>query len=144
MTEKVLMSRTAEAVELLTRLKQLGVSIAVDDFGTGYSSLSYLSRYPVDLLKIDRSFTEQVTRRTPGAELARTIVQLGHSLGLRTVAEGVETAAQLAAVRDIGCDLAQGYFFARPCAARGILELISGATTNDITVPYARDETVSV
>jgi diguanylate cyclase (GGDEF)-like protein/PAS domain S-box-containing protein len=144
MTEKVLMSRTAEAVELLTRLKQLGVSIAVDDFGTGYSSLSYLSRYPVDLLKIDRSFTEQVTRRTPGAELARTIVQLGHSLGLRTVAEGVETAAQLAAVRDIGCDLAQGYFFAPPCAARGILELISGATTNDITVPYARDETVSV
>lgn len=144
LTESVLISRTVEAVELLTRLKQLGVSIAVDDFGTGYSSLSYLSRYPVDLLKIDRSFTEQVTRRTPGAELARTIVQLGHSLGLRTVAEGVETAAQLAAVCDLGCDLAQGYFFARPQAARGILELISGATTSDITVPYARDAAITV
>jgi diguanylate cyclase (GGDEF)-like protein/PAS domain S-box-containing protein len=144
MTESVLISRTAEAVELLTRLKQLGVSIAVDDFGTGYSSLSYLSRYPVDLLKIDRSFTEQVTRHTPGAELARTIVQLGHSLGMRTVAEGVETAAQLTAVRELGCDLAQGYFFARPCAARGILELITGDPTSEINVPYARDPSIRV
>jgi diguanylate cyclase (GGDEF)-like protein/PAS domain S-box-containing protein len=144
MTESVLISHTAEAVELLTRLKQLGVSIAVDDFGTGYSSLSYLSRYPVDLLKIDRSFTEQITRRTPGAELARTIVQLGHSLGLRTVAEGVETAAQLAAVRELGCDLAQGYFFARPQAARGILELISGTTATDVNVPHARESAITV
>jgi diguanylate cyclase (GGDEF)-like protein/PAS domain S-box-containing protein len=124
-TETVLMERTAVAVELLTQIKQLGVSIAVDDFGTGYSSLSYLSRFPVDILKIDRSFTEQVTRRTPGVELARTIVNLGHSLGMRTVVEGVETAAQLASFQEMGCDLAQGFFFARPEPAQSITDLLA-------------------
>ena len=122
------------------------MSIAVDDFGTGYSSLSLSSRYPVDVLKIDRSFTEQITRNTAGVELTRTIVQLGHTLGLRTVAEGVETAAQLAAFRAMGCDMAQGYFFARPQAARGILELLTGGLPPAAVtaVPFARDTAVTV
>jgi diguanylate cyclase (GGDEF)-like protein/PAS domain S-box-containing protein len=143
-TESMLIERTTEAVELLKRLKQLGVGIAIDDFGTGYSSLSYLSRYPVDILKIDRSFTEQVTRQTPGVELTRTIVKLGHTLGLKTVAEGVETAAQLTAFREMGCDMAQGYIFARPQAAQGIQELLTGRETAPVPAQHAPGSSVAV
>ncbi len=114
MTESVLMERTDEMVALLKRFKLLGVRLAVDDFGTGYSSLSYLSRFPVDVLKIDRSFVEQVGRESEKAELARTIVQLGKALRLTTVAEGVETTAQSAALLAMGCDLGQGFLFAPP------------------------------
>jgi diguanylate cyclase (GGDEF)-like protein/PAS domain S-box-containing protein len=117
MTESVLMTDTEENLAALVRLKALGISLAIDDFGTGYSSLAYLRRFPVDTLKIDRSFVEQLGEQDDDAALARTIVQLGRSLGMSTVAEGIEEYGQLAALREMGCTYAQGYYFSRPVPA---------------------------
>ena len=101
-----------------TSSRRSGVRLAIDDFGTGYSSLSYLSRFPVDILKIDRSFVEAVAvEGSEQGELARTILHLGQSMHLSTVAEGIETQAQYAALRAMGCDYGQGYLFARAAAA---------------------------
>ena len=114
LTESVLMSDPATAIAGLTDLKALGVSVAIDDFGTGHSSLSYLQRLPVDELKIDQAF---IRRPVPTAEdlaVVRAVVELARTLRLRTVIEGVETAAQLTAMRRLGCDLAQGYHLGRP------------------------------
>jgi EAL domain-containing protein (putative c-di-GMP-specific phosphodiesterase class I) len=126
-TETVLMRDTAAALGTLGALKALGVRLAVDDFGTGYSSLRYLQQFPVDVLKIDRSFVEGVARGPQGAALARTIVALGQTLGLRTVAEGVETAEQRDALLAMGCALGQGYLFARPLDGAALLALLGGA-----------------
>jgi diguanylate cyclase (GGDEF)-like protein/PAS domain S-box-containing protein len=130
MTESVLIERTEEAVAVLRELKSLGVRIAIDDFGTGFSSLSYLTRFPVDILKIDKSFVEQLTTGGEGgvgavgeanaAELIRTIVHLGRSLRLGTVAEGIETRQQYAALVEMSCDYGQGFLFSRPLPAGGI------------------------
>jgi diguanylate cyclase (GGDEF)-like protein/PAS domain S-box-containing protein len=119
-TESVLMDRPEEVIEILREVKELGVRIAVDDFGTGYSSLSYLARFPVDVLKIDRSFVEHVTTRSEKSELARTIVQLSRSLGLITVAEGIETPEQHVHMQEMGCPLGQGFLFAKPMPADGV------------------------
>jgi diguanylate cyclase (GGDEF)-like protein/PAS domain S-box-containing protein len=112
-TESVMMADAIVAGKRLAELKELGVRLAMDDFGTGYSSLSYLSRFPVDILKMDRSFL------TPGAskqaaDLAAAIVSLGETLDMQVVAEGIEQSRQMNALRDLGCDLGQGFFFARP------------------------------
>ena len=117
MTESVLMTDTEENLAQLVGLKALGVTLAIDDFGTGYSSLAYLRRFPVDTLKIDRSFVERLGEQTDDAALANTIVQLGRSLGMTTVAEGIEEYGQLAALREMGCDYAQGFYFSRPVPA---------------------------
>ena len=117
MTESVLMTDTEENLAQLVRLKALGVTLAIDDFGTGYSSLAYLRRFPVDMLKIDRSFVERLGEQADDAALAGTIVQLGQSLGMATVAEGIEEYGQLAALRAMGCTFAQGYYFSRPVPA---------------------------
>jgi diguanylate cyclase (GGDEF)-like protein/PAS domain S-box-containing protein len=117
MTESVLMTDTEENLAQLVRLKALGLTLAIDDFGTGYSSLAYLRRFPVDTLKIDRSFVERLGEQTDDSALANTIVQLGQSLGMSTVAEGIEEYGQLAALREMGCEYAQGYYFARPLPA---------------------------
>jgi EAL domain-containing protein (putative c-di-GMP-specific phosphodiesterase class I) len=117
MTESVLMTDTEENLAQLVRLKALGVSLAIDDFGTGYSSLAYLRRFPVDTLKIDRSFVERLGEQSDDAALASTIVQLGQSLGMSTVAEGIEEYGQLAALRAMGCTFAQGFYFSRPVPA---------------------------
>ncbi len=124
MTESVLMERTDEVVELLRRIKTLGVRVAVDDFGTGYSSLSYLSRFPVDILKVDKSFVAQVDKEDGRGELVRTIVRLGESLRLETVAEGIETPGQRAALEAMGCTFGQGFLFARPMPADELDELL--------------------
>jgi len=113
-TESVLMHNTESSVRRLTELRELGVGLAIDDFGTGYSSLSYLRTFPVAELKIDRSFVETITDDAAAVPLVATIVQLARSLSLVTVAEGVETQAQLDLLRELGCDRVQGYFFARP------------------------------
>ena len=115
-TESVLMRR-ADALERLQAVKALGVRLAVDDFGTGYSSLSYLHRFPVDVLKIDKTFVDGVGRAGNDGAVARAILALGTALKLRTVAEGVERADQLDGLRALGCDLAQGYLFAEPLDA---------------------------
>ncbi len=113
-TETVLMGDMALSIERLERLRRLGVRVAIDDFGTGYSSLSYLRRLPIDVVKIDRSFIDEVAGDRVQAALVRAIVDLCHTLELETVAEGVETAAQAQRLAELGCCLAQGYFFGRP------------------------------
>ena len=99
---------------MLNRLKSIGVKLVIDDFGTGYSSLSYLSRLPIDKLKIDRSFIGNVCRHGNDEAITRTIIAMGHTLGLKVLAEGVETAEQLELLRKAGCDEIQGYYFSRP------------------------------
>ena len=124
MTESVLLGRTEEAVGVLRALKRLGVRIAIDDFGTGFSSLSYLSRFPVDVLKIDKNFIEEIEEGGEKAGLARTIVDLGRTLRLATVAEGIERHTQVHALRAMGCAFGQGYLFGRATPATGINDLL--------------------
>ncbi|MBV1689515.1 EAL domain-containing protein [Novosphingobium sp. G106] len=117
-TENVFLGRGADDVEeSLRRLSDRGIRIALDDFGTGYASLSHLSQFPVDVLKIDRSFTQRLGRDTDAAAISATVINLGHCLGMEVVAEGIETAAQEAQLRDMGCDTGQGFFYARPLPA---------------------------
>ncbi|CAA7613846.1 PAS:GGDEF:EAL:GAF (fragment) [Magnetospirillum sp. LM-5] len=113
-TESAVMSHAERAIATLETLHRAGFSVAIDDFGTGYSSLSYLKKFPVDTLKIDRSFVHDIDVNPASSEIVAAIVALSHSLKLTVVAEGVETAAQLACLNAIGCDLIQGYHFARP------------------------------
>ena len=113
-TESVIMRDTESSLRTLSALKTLGVRLAIDDFGTGYSSLSYLQRFPVDVLKIDRTFVDGVARGGSDAALARTIITLGQTLGLQTVAEGVEDESSRMQLERLGCVLAQGYLFSRP------------------------------
>jgi diguanylate cyclase (GGDEF)-like protein len=113
-TESVVMCDTPQTLERLTALKALGLRLAVDDFGTGYSSLSYLRQFPVDVLKIDKSFIDGIARGGDGAAFARTIVALADTLQLRTVAEGIEDRTQHAVLHALGCTLGQGFLFARP------------------------------
>jgi diguanylate cyclase (GGDEF)-like protein/PAS domain S-box-containing protein len=131
MTESVLMTDTDDNLEQLVRLKSLGLTLAIDDFGTGYSSLAYLRRFPVDTLKIDRSFVERLGALTDDTALADTIVQLGKSLGMATVAEGIEEFGQLAALREMGCHFAQGYYFSRPVPAAEAGRLLVDGTRTD-------------
>ena len=125
LTESMVMHDPPKLVAMLDELKELGVKIAVDDFGTGYSSLSYLKRFPVDRLKVDRSFVENMTTESDDATIVRTIIALGHNLGLKVVAEGVETAQQARALRAYQCDEAQGFLFARAVASRVLPRLIT-------------------
>jgi EAL domain-containing protein (putative c-di-GMP-specific phosphodiesterase class I) len=113
LTESLIMRSSEDSTKELQRLRALGVTVAIDDFGTGYSSLSYLQKLPVDLLKIDRSFLQDVGVVSTCA-LIQAITAVAHSLGLRVVAEGIETQVQLDSIRRIGVDLAQGYLFGRP------------------------------
>jgi EAL domain-containing protein (putative c-di-GMP-specific phosphodiesterase class I) len=111
------MQNATESARQLAELKQLGVSISLDDFGTGYSSLSRLVRLPIDNLKIDQGFVQRLDG-TGGAEtVVRAIVALAHDLGMKTVAEGVESNRDLKALKAMGCDLAQGFFLAKPMSA---------------------------
>lgn len=114
LTESVVMEHAGATVERLKALDALGVSLVVDDFGTGYSSLSYLKAFPIRALKIDRSFVRDITEDEGDRAIAAAVISLAHSLNLHVVAEGVERADQLAVLRDLGCDLAQGYLFGRP------------------------------
>ncbi len=117
LTESILMSDVAEATQILSGLKRLGLAIAVDDFGTGYSSLNYLKQFPIDVLKIDRSFVDGLPHGEQDAQIARAIIAMAHSLNLMVIAEGVESQAQLDFLREHGCDEVQGYLFGRPMPA---------------------------
>ena len=114
LTESVVMSDPRQAAEIFQELRTLGVRVAIDDFGTGYSSLAYLRRLPIDVLKIDRSFVMDADKEEDDAEIVRTILALGKTLKLDTVAEGVETEAQALLLEEAGCDIFQGYLFSRP------------------------------
>ena len=116
-TESILVQDLEKTLAILTALKDAGVRISVDDFGTGFSSLSYLKRFPLDRLKIDQSFIRDLVTNRDDQAIAAATINLGHSLGLAVIAEGVETENQLEILRSLGCNEAQGYLFARPMPA---------------------------
>jgi EAL domain-containing protein (putative c-di-GMP-specific phosphodiesterase class I) len=124
-TESMLIERGDAFVVELEELSALGIRIAVDDFGTGYSSLSTLARFPVDVLKIDRAFVADVERNDESRALVYSIVQMGRSLGLTAVAEGIEDVDQVIALQDAGCDLGQGFHFSRPADAETVERMIA-------------------
>ena len=114
LTESTLLRDAEDVIEKMNALKAVGVRFALDDFGTGYSSLLYLKRLPLEQLKIDMSFVRDILQDPNDAMIAQTIVALGHSMDLRVIAEGVETAAQRDKLAQMGCDAFQGYFYGRP------------------------------
>ncbi len=130
LTESAVMHDAEASIEILRKLSGLGVRISVDDFGTGYSSLSYLRRLPLDKLKIDHSFIQEVTSSRDDAQIVRAIVSLAHSLHLKVIAEGVETEEQLDFLRRLGCDQYQGYFCSKPLPADGFARLLREGLKN--------------
>jgi EAL domain-containing protein (putative c-di-GMP-specific phosphodiesterase class I) len=136
-TETVLMRDAEQALGVLRSLKELGVGVSVDDFGTGYSSLTYLKRFPVDILKIDRSFVDGLGSDPDDLAIVQTTVALAASLGMTSVAEGIETAAHLAVLKQVGCDHGQGYLFSRPCPAEGLTALLRTGFGDTIPAPRA-------
>jgi diguanylate cyclase (GGDEF)-like protein/PAS domain S-box-containing protein len=127
LTESILIHDTEQTLEIVRSLKALGVRLSLDDFGTGYSSFSYLTRFAVDKLKIDQSFVRDMVNSQEAAKIVRAIVELGRSLGLETIAEGIETAEQSTILHDYGCDQAQGYYFSRPLPASDFPLVIDAA-----------------
>jgi len=122
LTESMLASNVDEIIVKMNALRAHGVSFSLDDFGTGYSSLSYLKRLPLSQLKIDQSFVRDILTDPSDAVIAHTIVALAHSLGLRVIAEGVETQAQRDALAEMGCNAFQGYLFGRPMPATKLVQ----------------------
>ncbi len=128
-TESAVMADPSAAVEMLQQIKSIGIHLAIDDFGTGYSSLSYLHRFPLDTLKIDRSFIRDMQEDGEGMEIARTILPMANNLRLDVVAEGVETLEQVALLKQLHCKYAQGYYFSKPLSAEGTTALLEGEPT---------------
>jgi diguanylate cyclase len=119
LTEGMLLDRVAHTHRQLNELRNLGVELAIDDFGTGYSSMNYLKRYPLDELKIDKSFVDGIPGSETDCAIVKAVIVLGHSLGMRVVAEGVETVAQRDVLQSLGCDAYQGYLCSKPLDAAG-------------------------
>ena len=124
LTEGSIMKEPEKAIDKLNKLRDLGIKIAIDDFGTGYSSLSYLKRFPIDTLKIDKTFVADVSTNEDDAAIAKAIVMMGHALDMAVVAEGVETPQQLEYLTSLGCDLIQGYLFSPPLSTECFTELL--------------------
>ena len=124
LTESTLIEAGRAALDTVDALHEMGVRLAIDDFGTGYSSLAYLKRFPVDIVKIDRTFVDGLGQYPSDTEIVRAVLALGQSLGLMTVAEGVETPEQLAALQDLGCDYAQGYLLSQPIPGDDMVDVV--------------------
>jgi EAL domain-containing protein (putative c-di-GMP-specific phosphodiesterase class I) len=124
-TETVAMHNAEDSIGILRQLKGLGTELALDDFGTGYSSLAYLKRFPIDKLKIDKAFVRDIPADANDLAIVSAIIAMGHAMGLRLHAEGVETAAQMEFLRDCGCELAQGYLFGRALPAEDLEALLT-------------------
>lgn len=124
-TETIAMTNAEESVGVMRQMKSLGIGLSLDDFGTGYSSLSYLKRFPIDVLKIDKSFVRDIPEDANDLAIVSAIIAMAHALGLKVIAEGVETAAQWHFLRDCGTELGQGYFFARPLPAHELEPFLS-------------------
>jgi EAL domain-containing protein (putative c-di-GMP-specific phosphodiesterase class I) len=125
LTESVLMKHVEATIETLQALRHSGVRVALDDFGTGYSSLSYLRRFPIDSLKIDRSFIQQIASGPADAAIVTAVISMAHSLKLRVVAEGVETLQELQFLQSRECDEVQGYYFSQPLPAAKFASLLA-------------------
>jgi diguanylate cyclase (GGDEF)-like protein len=128
-TESFMMQDTEATILKLHELKKLGIRLAIDDFGTGYSSLSYLQRFPIDILKIDKSFVDKLGQGSEGNAVARAIIMMGDSLNLKTIAEGIEHNDQIAALQDLGCEAGQGFHFAKPLTKEDMDDYLSGKRT---------------
>ncbi|MBP8263958.1 MAG: EAL domain-containing protein, partial [Pseudomonas sp.] len=134
-TESVAMLDAEFMVELINHIKQRGVRIAIDDFGTGFSSLSYLQQLQVDRLKIDLSFIRQLEHNEGSRRIVESIVQLGHSLQLQLLAEGIEQASQARRLVRMGCQEGQGYWFARPMPLDDLLQLVEQRANGSLQLP---------
>ena len=130
-TESVMMQDVPSMMERLNELKSLGVRLAIDDFGTGYSSLSYLREFPFDLLKIDKAFIDDLGERTERKDLTRAIIELGKTLDLQLVAEGIESGEQVTRLTSLDCGLGQGFYFAEPLDAHAVTTLLTTPTEGD-------------
>jgi EAL domain-containing protein (putative c-di-GMP-specific phosphodiesterase class I) len=137
-TESVLLGETSAAVKVLTELNALGVRIFLDDFGTGYSSLSYLKRLPFDAVKLDRAFVRGLDESSVDQQIIGAVVQMVRALGMTVIAEGVETEAQRTRLRELGCHVLQGYYFARPMPAAEMTAML-GAQRNGEELPNPED-----
>ena len=137
-TESMMMGNTERVLSILSELKEMKVQIAIDDFGTGYSSLGYLRRFPIDRLKIDRSFIDDVPGSQHDATITRAIISLAHNLGMGVIAEGVETRAQLAFLAENDCDEIQGYLLAKPVDERGLTQFLSKALEGPLAAAAPR------
>jgi EAL domain-containing protein (putative c-di-GMP-specific phosphodiesterase class I) len=138
-TESVFVQDSERALVVLGELKHLGVRLALDDFGTGYSSLNYLKRFPIDVVKIDQGFVAELERDRASHAIVAKVVELAHLLGMTVVAEGVETAEQCKEVASLGCDICQGYYFARPMCADDFDNLLDrGVAGGSLHLPESR------
>jgi diguanylate cyclase (GGDEF)-like protein/PAS domain S-box-containing protein len=129
-TEDTLIDNYEEAIKIIRNLKKTGINISIDDFGTGYSSISYLKKFPLDFIKIDRSFIRNITTEETDKKLVSAIIAIGKSLNLKVIAEGVETKEQLDYLRLVDCDYIQGYYFYKPMSSKKIIELMNAAKTD--------------
>jgi EAL domain-containing protein (putative c-di-GMP-specific phosphodiesterase class I) len=127
-TESILLDEGESSAAALRALRELGVGLVLDDFGTGYSSLSYLRRLPLDTIKIDRSFIDGLDSDDANLPIVRAVIALAHGLGIEVVAEGIETAGQLAILRDLVCDRGQGYYYARPQPPEKLAALLAAGS----------------
>ena len=130
LTESILMESADDTVHLLRKLKKMGVHLAIDDFGTGYSSLNYLKHFPIDRLKIDRSFVRDILKDPDDAAIAEAIIVLAHSLKIKVLAEGVETREQLEFLLARSCDEMQGYYFSHPLCVKDFTTLLNSEMGN--------------
>ncbi len=131
LTESVIMQNAEETIRLLNKIKEMGLKLSVDDFGTGYSSLSYLKRFPIDTLKIDRSFVRDIVSDPDDAAIVKAIIAMAKSLNLQVIAEGVETAQQLAYLGEHGCDIMQGYYYSKPVPAEQFTQRLEQEKTTN-------------
>jgi diguanylate cyclase (GGDEF)-like protein len=143
-TETAVMENAETAISMLKSIKELGVKISIDDFGTGYSSLSYLHKFPIDTLKIDRSFVNSIDDGSENEEIVRTIVALAKALNLTVVAEGIENVNQFQYLSMLGCESGQGYLFSRPLPATEIVKLLNDEAPWDYVLPIQHQNVVSV
>jgi EAL domain-containing protein (putative c-di-GMP-specific phosphodiesterase class I) len=127
-TESAVMENAEDTARVLSDLRGLGVQLSIDDFGTGYSSLSYLHRFPIDTLKIDRSFVSRMGKAGENSEIVQTVITLAKNLEMEVIAEGVETPEQAKILRDLGCRYAQGFLFSKPQPAADIDKLMKAQT----------------